>query len=301
MPIVLAILWAVFAGGLTGYIIHMALEIRRPAPVDGRHLHHHLPPLLRLLMPLAPPFTGFFQKPYFKPARERLAQQLTSGGLDDVVAPEEFLALRVLAPLVIGPVLAVLIISLLVMGAGLPAGPRLPALVLAIFLWMLFYPRFWLNQVIALRHKLIVRALPFVMDLLTLSVEAGLDFMAAIKHIVDRRAPDPLGEELSRVIVEIQLGKTRRDALKHMAARVRHPDMLSLVTALVQADELGVSIGAILRIQAEQLRTKRFLRAEKLANEAPVKMLFPLMTCIFPAVFLILLGPIILQMLRQGF
>ena len=86
-----------------------------------------------------------------------------------------------------------------------------------------------------------------------------------------------------------------------MAERVSQPDIQSLMTALVQADELGVSIGSILRIQSDQIRTKRFMRAEKLAHEAPVKMLFPLVACIFPAVFLILLGPLILQMLRQSF
>ncbi len=101
--------------------------------------------------------------------------------------------------------------------------------------------------------------------------------------------------------MEIQLGSTRRDALKHMAERIDQPDIQSLVTALAQADELGVSIGAILRIQSDQIRTKRFVRAEKLANEAPVKMLFPLVAFIFPAVFLVLLGPIVMQMMNRGF
>ena len=86
-----------------------------------------------------------------------------------------------------------------------------------------------------------------------------------------------------------------------MAGRINHGDISSLVTALVQADELGVSIGAILRIQSDQIRTKRFMRAEKLANEAPVKLLFPLLACIFPAVILILLGPIFLQIIQLGF
>ena len=94
---------------------------------------------------------------------------------------------------------------------------------------------------------------------------------------------------------EIQVGTPRRVALKNMAERVKQPDLKSVAYALIQADELGVSIGTILRIQSEQLRSRRFDRAEKLANEAPVKMLGPLMLCIFPAVFVILLGPLILQ------
>jgi tight adherence protein C len=106
---------------------------------------------------------------------------------------------------------------------------------------------------------------------------------------------------LLRVIREIQVGKTRREALRDMSRRVDLPDLRSVVNALVQADELGVAIGAILRIQADQMRQRRFERAEKLANEAPVKMLMPLMMCIFPSVFLILMGPIIARVAQQGF
>ena len=97
---------------------------------------------------------------------------------------------------------------------------------------------------------------------------------------------------------EIQIGSSRKEALRQMADRVRQPDLKAVAYALVQADELGVSIGSILRIQSEQLRSRRFDRAEKLAAEAPVKMLGPLMLCIFPAVFIILLGPIISQAMK---
>ena len=97
---------------------------------------------------------------------------------------------------------------------------------------------------------------------------------------------------------EIQIGSSRKEALKAMADRVRQPDLKAVSYALIQADELGVSIGSILRIQSEQLRSKRFDRAEKLAAEAPVKMLGPLMLCIFPAVFIILLGPVISQAMK---
>ena len=100
---------------------------------------------------------------------------------------------------------------------------------------------------------------------------------------------------------EIQVGVSRRDALRRMADRVRQPDLRSMALSLVQADELGVSIGSMLRIQSEQLRSRRFDRAEKLAAEAPVKMLGPLMLCIFPAVFIILLGPVVAQAMKGMF
>ena len=98
---------------------------------------------------------------------------------------------------------------------------------------------------------------------------------------------------------EIQLGLPRREALKRMASRSREPNLRSVANALVQADELGVSIGSMLRIQADQMRSQRFARAERLANEAPVKMLFPLMVFIFPAVFIVILGPVLSQALKD--
>ena len=100
---------------------------------------------------------------------------------------------------------------------------------------------------------------------------------------------------------EIQVGSSRKTALRNMAERVKQPDLKSVAFALIQADELGVSIGSILRIQSEQLRSRRFDRAEKLAAEAPVKMLGPLMLCIFPAVFIILMGPVLSQAMKGMF
>ena len=144
----------------------------------------------------------------------------------------------------------------------------------------------------------ILKALPNVLDLLTLSVEAGKDFVTALRDILNRRPPDELRLELRKARHEIQLGKPRHAALKEMSQRVRQPELTSVMSAIVQADELGVSIGQVLRIQAEQLRAKRFARAEKLANEAPVKILFPVAFLIFPAVFLVILAPMLMRALE---
>lgn len=300
----LGILWAVFAAGITWHLAHTAFAITYVTLADGRRQERRLPVLFRVLLPLTPPLTKFLKHPRFNRARAQALVGLTSGGFDDVISPQEFLALQVLTPLIIVPALSIPIVSVFAWLQGPTAGGsgiRFAALFGAILLAMLLYPSWWLKQAVALRHRLILKALPFVIDLLTLSVEAGLDFMTAIKNIVERRPPDPIAEELSRVLFEIQLGKTRHEALARLAERVRQPDIQSLVMALIQADELGVSIGATLRIQSDQIRARRFMRAEKLANEAPVKMLFPLVVCIFPAVFLIMLGPIILQMMKYSF
>ena len=128
-----------------------------------------------------------------------------------------------------------------------------------------------------------------------------MDFISALQRNCKSRRLDPLNEELLRMTKEIQIGLSRKEALKNMADRVRQPDLKSVAYSLIQADELGVSIGTILRIQSEQMRSRRFDRAEKLAAEAPVKMLGPLMLCIFPAVFIILLGPILSQALKGMF
>lgn len=125
-----------------------------------------------------------------------------------------------------------------------------------------------------------------------------MDFISALQRNCESRKMDPLNEELLRMTKEIQVGSSRKAALKGMADRVGQPDLKSVAYALIQADELGVSIGSILRIQSDQMRSRRFDRAEKLANEAPTKMLGPLMLCIFPAVFVILLGPVVVQAMK---
>lgn len=295
------LLWSICVAGIVWHFGKAAIQITYTTLADGRKKEKKLPFFFRILFPFTPMLIPFFKKPQFKKKLENVFKKLTSSGYDDIIKPEEFMAIRVLMPLVAGPAIILLAAMLLSLGRTNLSATRQIVFFTALLGWSLLYPGLWLNQAIALRHRSIVKALPFVMDLLTLSVEAGMDFMAAIRSIIDRRPADPIGEELGRVLFEIQLGKTRREALRAMAGRINHGDISSLVTALVQADELGVSIGAILRIQSDQIRTKRFMRAEKLANEAPVKLLFPLLACIFPAVILILLGPIFLQIIQHGF
>ena len=172
-----------------------------------------------------------------------------------------------------------------------------PALLLASF--TAFYPDLWLKNCIAIRHRSITNALPNVLDLLTLSVEAGRDIVTGLREIVYRRKMDPLGEELMRTFQEIQLGKKRTDALRDLANRVRLPDLSSTINAIIQAEELGVSIAHLLKIQGDMQRNKRFSLAEKRANESAVKIILPVAIFILPAVFIILLGPLAVQTLRS--
>jgi tight adherence protein C len=160
-----------------------------------------------------------------------------------------------------------------------------------------FYPLIWLRDRVKARHLQISRAMPYNLDLMTLSVEAGLDFAAGLGKVVEKGKPGPFTYELSLVLKQLKLGKTREEALRIMADRVRLPALSSFVSSLIQADKIGASLGKVLRIQSTQMRLERSQRAEKLANEAPVKMLFPLVVCIFPCVMLLIFGTIILQFL----
>jgi pilus assembly protein TadC len=298
----LSAVWAVFGGGTAWYTLHVLRQVTYVTLADGRRRERRLPLGFRLLLPLTPTFTGLFRRPFFDTARGQAASRLMAAGYAGLLGADEFLALRFLVPGVLG---LLAIAALWTFFAVLPgrAGAALVRhqgfIYAVVILLFAVYPGRWLRRVLAARHRSIQRALPFVMDLLTLSVEAGLDFLNAIQRIVTRRELDPLGEELVAVFREIQLGKTRRDALRDMARRVNQMDVHMVVNAIVQADELGVGIGSILRIQADQMRNRRFERAEKLANEAPVKMLFPLVAFVFPAVIVVLMGPILLQIFRQ--
>lgn len=162
------------------------------------------------------------------------------------------------------------------------------------------YPDIWLRDHTKQRNLVILKALPFFLDIVTLSVESGLNLTSAISQAVDKCRPGPLVLEINRVLRDVRAGKPRVDALRDLAERLDFPPISSLVSALVQAELMGSSLGPILRAQSDQRRTERFLRAEKLAMEAPVKMLGPLIFFIFPCTFAVLGFPIVMKFLGSG-
>jgi tight adherence protein C len=175
-----------------------------------------------------------------------------------------------------------------------------PGICLACPLAGALYPLIWVRDRVRARHRAIARALPYALDLLMLSVEAGLDFSAALTKVVEKGRAGPLAQELSVVLKELKLGKSREEALRNLQRRVDLPALTSFVHALVHADRMGTPLGKVLRVLSTELRVERTHRAEKLANEAPVKLLLPLVLCIFPTLFLMLFGPLAHQMLFQG-
>jgi tight adherence protein C len=162
-----------------------------------------------------------------------------------------------------------------------------------------FVPDMSFNQTAKTRLKEIERALPEAIDILTLCIEAGMDFMAALYKIIENSEPSALRDEFQEVVRELQLGSTRKDALLNFAKRCDIEDIISFVSVIVQSEELGTSLVDVLRGYAQEMRIKRWNKAEKLALEAPTKMLFPMIIFIFPGVFVLIFGPVAIQLLKM--
>lgn len=275
-----ALLYGISLGMLAYFLISTMIRVEIAGNAVSNEVKNSLPVLIRLMIPLLPNVRRLAGHQVFHSAREAIAPKLWMAGYGDNITPVDFIGLRILFT----------ISGMIIITLGVARGYALPGLIAGML--MAIYPGAWLNTRISKRHMEILRALPNLLDLLTLSVEAGKDFMSSLRDILHRRKMDALGEEWMRTFQEIQLGRKRTDALRDLAHRVRQPDLTSVVNAIIQAEELGVSIGQLLRIQGDMLRNKRFSLAEKLANEAPVKIILPIVLFIFPAVMLILLVPL---------
>lgn len=224
---------------------------------------------------------------------EGLQQQIILAGSPTGMSPETLIAGR----LVTGMAFAAVLCLFLVIAGEFLALPL--ALIIGMLVgWMTAV--LWFRSLIRERQTKIMRNLPYELDLLTLAVEAGLDFVGGLQKVVEKGRGGPLTDELQLVLRSIRLGRTRTEALTEMADRVQVPAVRSWVRTLVQADRMGTPLGRVLRLQAERLRQRRSQEAERRANEAPVKMLFPLVFFIFPTVFLILFGPIVFRLFFVG-
>jgi tight adherence protein C len=162
-----------------------------------------------------------------------------------------------------------------------------------------FFPQLWLSSKIGRRQKEVRKALPDALDLLTICVEAGLGFDMALSKVSEKWESE-LSLAFSRVIQEIQLGKLRREALRDMADRIGLPELTSFVAAVIQSEQLGVSMAKVLRIQSDQMRVKRRQLAEEEAHKAPVKMLIPMALLIFPSLMIVLMTPAALRLMNSA-
>ena len=226
--------------------------------------------------------------------RDRIARKLVLAG-----SPEGMNAEKVAAFKLFGAIGGALICYILTVIAG---SPKILLIAAPLFGGLFGYliPGAGLGQKAIHRQEGILSALPDTLDLLTISVEAGLGFDAALAH-VRKSVPGPLSDEIGRMLQEIQLGVTRVDAFRSLAARTDIEELRAFVLAMVQADTFGISVAKVLRAQAKELRMKRRQRAEEKAMKVPVKLLFPLIFCILPAMFVVLLGPGVIRIMQSLF
>lgn len=227
-----------------------------------------------------------------------LTVRLRKAGLAYTIAPSQFVAARLLCAMSIAMGACWMLQSLAPSG-GFKFGSYAEAgSVGALCGWV--YPAIWLKDRTGARKRMLQKTLPFYLDLITLCVEAGLNLQGAITQAVDKGPQGILQQELQRVLRDIRNGKARADALRAMSDSVQEVSVTNFVTAMIQAERLGMNLGPVLRAQADQRRSERFLRAEKLALEAPVKLLFPLIAFIFPCTFIVLFFPIVIQFMHSG-
>jgi tight adherence protein C len=264
----------------------------RSSPIPLRQQELQVSFAERIVGPLTVRFVGAGRRLTPDERLERIRRRLDLAGNPPGWDVDRILGLKALG------LLAGLFIGLAVpplFGAGL-RGVFLTTVSLAILGW--FGPTMWIYQIGYNRREQMQRELPDALDLLTISVEAGLAFDAALAQVA-RNTDGPLAKELFRVLQEMQIGTGRIDALRGLADRTDVDELRIFVGAMVQADTFGIPIAAVLRVQSREMRIKRSQRAEEKAQQVPVKILFPLIFCIMPALFVVVLGPAAIKIFQQ--
>ncbi len=244
----------------------------------------------RVIKPIIANLARFFGRLTPKQGTEKLRQQLVQAGNPYNMQVAEFTGMRLMSALVLGGVG----VGLSWLGGSDMKSLLLYGVVMLVFGYLL--PVFWLGGRVKKRKKIILKTLPDAIDLMTISVEAGLAFDGAMQRVADKW-DNALSAEFARAISEMRVGKLKRDALKEMVGRTGVNDLATFVASIIQADQLGVSISKVLRIQSEQMRVRRRQRAEEQAHKAPILMMIPLVFLIFPATYIIILGPAVPKML----
>ena len=301
-------LWVGLAGlgvGLVMFFIMSQLEQRSTARSTLRQLDDYevenqrekelLAPIHeRLLSPVMAGFTRFGGRLNPPDYVEGVRQKHVRAGISSADRVERFLAMRVLGFVSIPFWLA---FTFVVNPFGLSGLLQWAFGGLGVLIGSIG-PSSRLNAKVAARQKAVQRGLPDVMDLLVISVEAGLGFEQALDRVI-MNVPGDLSEEFARVLGETQAGSSRSDALRGLQERIDTPEVRSFVLAMIQADTFGVSIGRVLRAQADEMRIKRRQLAQEKAQKAPVKMMIPMVLCVFPALFVVVLGPAIINISRN--
>ena len=282
--------------GIDPLVARLAEYAQRGEVASLEEIELSQPFIERVIYPAARRFGDFAQRFTPQNAVVQTRRRLEMAGAPRWLEPTLFLASRFIFGLLLGGVVLFAFTlspssnvfsftSLLIIGVCTVVG--------------FFLPNLLLESRIKRRQRVVLHAMPDALDLLTICVEAGLGFDAAMKKVIEKW-DNELSLAFARVLQEIQLGKLRREALRDMADRLGVSEMDSFVAAVIQSEQLGVSMSRVLRVQADSMRVKRRQRAEESAQKAPVKMVVPMVFLIFPTIVIILLGPALLQILRSG-
>jgi tight adherence protein C len=251
------------------------------------------PPLgFRLLWPLIKLFVFYLGGYISRNYRMVTHMRIKRAGMDYALSPEQFFAAKVIAA-VLFALLSLFVQMALDKDAGF-------VFVIVAGVFGFYYPEIWLRETTGARDKQIFRELPFYLDLITLSIESGTNLTGGISQAVQKSPEGPLKLEFSRVLRDVRAGKTRAQALREMTDRISNDSVKNVISGMIQAEKAGSSLGPVLRAQADQLRSTRFLKAEKVAMEAPVKLLGPLIMFIFPNTFLVVGFLLISKAVQKG-
>lgn len=283
-------------GGAGGSDVQSRLEeyaSRSDAPLTLEEIELSQPFGQRVVRPMLVGLSSFFSRLSPAKSREAMELRLQLAGKPYNWGPTEFFGLRIFVAIILGLLIFLLILISQTFVIALLAGAI--AMLIGFML-----PILWLRSKTRRRQTEIIKSLPDALDLLTIIVEAGMGFDGAMQKVAEKW-DNEISKGFAKVVQEMRLGVSRREALKNMDASMGVSDVTTFVAAIVQAEQLGVSIAKILRVQSEQMRIKRRQRAEAEANKAPIKMLFPMVFLIFPALFIILLGPAALIIMETNF
>ena len=287
---------AIVALGIFGVFLKMSMPKQNAVSIESRlqafaerprtleELELEAPFKDRVIKPIVGGLTKFFGKLAPSKGMEKLRLQLVLAGSPFNMQVAEFTGLRFMGGIMLGA---------LALGLSLLMQAALTMLMMYSLLGMVvgyIMPVFWLRSRIKKRQKIILKTLPDAIDLMTISVEAGLAFDGAMQRVADKWEND-LSAEFGRALAEMRVGKSKRDALRELVGRTGVSDLSTFVASIIQADQLGVSIAKVLRIQSEQMRIRRRQRAEEQAHKAPILMMIPMVFLIFPATYIVILGP----------
>jgi tight adherence protein C len=282
------------ASGLSAMVIAWVVS-RAASVVPAEDRQYKDPPPLGFRLCWWPTqWLAFYLGPRLRVRKSQsIEARLRAGGLEYALRPAQFVAARVLCG----------------GGAAALTGWLAETFQLSYGVWMIsaagalagwIYPAMWLRDRIAARRRALLKEIPFFLDMVTLCVEAGLNVQGALHQAASKGPIGTLRSETQRLLRDIRAGKPRADALRELGERLAEPALRSFASSVIQAEKLGANLGPVLRQQADQRRVERFLRAEKMAMEAPVKMLFPLLAFIFPCTFIVLAFPILTKFMAAG-